>query len=176
MQENETNATEFLALSTEDGRILFYPSGLSPATFGGDDKKPEVQLLQPIAFFGGISDGLTIRIKDFEMLRLPDLSSLLIITCCSDGAIRIWLVEDSELVENGKNRNGTTDQQMNGTSGKSSEHGQYAAPIGRLVGLYESKHRITCLAAFLMSEPLEGGDFQSPNEKASSSIEESEEI
>ena len=156
--ENEYDTNDVLAVSTEDGRVLFYFTDSSSTVPNGEETKREVELLQPVAYFGGASDGLTGRIKDFEILRLSGSAAVLIVTCSSDGAIRLWLVEDAELKEIDKNRNGNTDQQLNGSSDKVRATGHYTAPpqpIGQLIGLYESKHRITCLATFLMSGPIE---------------------
>ena len=158
MPENGHDSPEFLVVSTEDGRAIFYRTDLSAAALDENGAKTKVELLQPVAQFGGPSDGLTGRIKDFEILRLPGAAEVVIIACGSDGAIRIWLVEDTELIEMSKNVNSSAGQLSNGVSYKPNGAGHVHAapqPVGQLIGLYESKNRITCLAAFLMSEPTE---------------------
>ena len=158
LPKNEGDAPEFLAVSTEDGRAIFYRTDLSAATFDGDNAKIEVKLLQPVAQFGGASDGLTGRIKDFEALRLPGAAAVVIIACGSDGAIRLWLVEDTELTKVNTTANGSASQLSNGGFTKPKGNGRSQTvpqPVGQLIGLYESKNRITCVAAFLLSEPTE---------------------
>lgn len=81
-------------------------------------------------------------------------------------------MEESDLVPNTEKTNGNVDQQTKESPNKSSEAGQdlpFSRPIGQLIGLYESKHRITCLAAFLMSEPSNGEGSRLENGGASSS-------
>ncbi len=142
--------SEYLALSTEDGRIIFYRPITLPSDLDEGDANDGLNILQPVAQFGGSSDGLTGRIKDFEVLRLPDARELILITCGSDGTIRIWLVEDSELID--------SPEAVFITDANKSKEANSAPnapePVGQLIGLYESRNRITCIAAFLMSKHL----------------------
>lgn len=130
-----------LALSTEDGRVLFYAAskvdsmnedGDAPST----DSLPDAQL---VAQLGGKEQGVTGRVKDFEIVPIPSepeqAASLAIVTASSDGTIRIWHVNASALVE--------------------SRYASLKAPaqVGKLIGTYETGSRITCLKAFLMQAP-----------------------
>lgn len=159
MQEAEADIKDVLAISTEDGRVLFYSTDPSSTDLHENAGDSEVEPLEPFAHFGGASDGLTGRIKDFEILRLPKSTSFLFITCCSDGAIRLWLVEQSEITPNDKDADDAIVPHTNGASkialNEAAQDERSPRPVGRLIGLYESKHRITCLAAFLMSEASE---------------------
>ena len=174
--ENGNDTSEFLVVSTEDGRAIFYRTDLYATTIHADSAKTEVKLLPPVAQFGGASDGLNGRIKDFEALRLPGAAEVVIIACGSDGAIRLWLVDDAELTDICMNANDSAGQLSNGVSDKPNESGHIQAvpqPIGELIGLYESKHRITCVTAFFMSEPAENEAAGLQN-GGSSAIEEDE--
>lgn len=121
-----------LAVSTEDGRVLFYD--LSSLFEDADTSKlPQCRC---IAQLGGRAAGIAGRIKDFEILQAPGSSSdastaLLIVTASSDGAVRIWSLADAELKADAGEKT-------------------LAVQVGYLVGTLETSNRITCLAAFVM--------------------------
>ncbi len=142
-------ASEFLAVSTEDGRIIFYISNALGADFNEDKSDDEVKVSEPIAQFGGASDGLTGRIKDFEMLRSPNAGETFFMACGSDGIIRIWVVEDIELTDCAASR---LSSGISATSDGDGHNKNGPEPIGQLIGLYETSNRITCVTAFLMSD------------------------
>lgn len=133
--------TNQLALSTEDGRILFYSANKTDSKRdNGDapntDSLPDARVA---AQLGGKEQGVTGRIKDFEIVSIPgepgQAASLVIVTASSDGTIRIWHIEQSALVQSSQaSRNPPTQ-------------------IGKLIGTYETGSRITCLKAFLMQAP-----------------------
>lgn len=75
-----------LAISTEDGRIVFF----NPET----DEEGVVQYPM-IAQLGGRAAGITGRAKDFEILSIDGI--LVVVTASSDGALRIWSLSEGEL-------------------------------------------------------------------------------
>lgn len=127
-----------LALSTEDGRVLFYstrPDDLivPPAAEGKEATLPAARL---IAELGGKETGSAGRIKDFKILRLPnDPESLVLISASSDGSIRLWKLSVSDFY---------------------SKEQKKARRIGVLLGKYDTGNRITCLVAFVMLPLPEG--------------------
>ena len=141
----------FLALSTEDGRILLYSRTSSGEDCDDVSQVPSAKRqIEPCGQLGESAAGLSGRIKDFEIVPLPGHNCHCIVTGSSDGAIRFWAVKDSQLdaassdpsqkqADNTNARGGDTDQ------GLSVPH------VGRLLGTYEGGHRITCLKAFRMS-------------------------
>ena len=154
--------SDILALSTEDGRVLFYTTH-SIGTL--KDKQPEREQMIPscaaLGQLGGPATGVKGRIKDFEILRLPSLKgraeSTLIVTGSSDGALRLWTLNPEEL-NSGRPK-------LNAES--SSNTGASTPQVGHLIGSYETGNRITCLKAFVMSRPsavdglvqIDGGDI-----------------
>lgn len=152
--------SEILAVSTEDGRILFYSTASLPSTdMNGNPTPAGISLCTAVAQLGGIGAGLTGRIKDFEILKPPDTNHLLIVTGSSDGAVRIWMIDKVDLQhklshpqdssETEGSRSGKQDSAVPGSATKLSEVRQ----IGKLLGTYEAGNRITCLKAFIMSDP-----------------------
>jgi protein MAK11 len=140
---------EMLAISTEDGRILLFDTRNSALDADDDTYKTAGLAVCPcIAQLGGRNAGVSGRIKDFEILTLPqpieDLNSkasFLAITGCSDGVVRIWSVSKQELDQT-NNANGASDSDM--------PQGQTPKQVGTLIGTLESGNRITCLGAFVM--------------------------
>ena len=133
---------QVLAVSTEDGRVLFFSTNSSDLIKSADDNDaPKASL---VAQLGGKAAGITGRIKDFEVLKLHE-SHILIITGSSDGNVRVWkLSPDADL-----------DLAVQKESGKQ---------VGELLGTYETGNRITCLVAFLMLPRLEGTDEEGKGE------------
>jgi len=162
--------TSLLAISTEDGRVLFYDTSsleieATQLPTNGKFVSPAVlPSCSLIAQLGGLSAGVSNRIKDFEILKpaMADVSeelntNLLIVTASSDGAVRIWLLDATQLNTPSRddldstatNGDVTTEMipgsaQVNGTTAKTKR-------VGSLVGIYETGNRITCLKAFIMS-------------------------
>ncbi|OCK74068.1 WD40 repeat-like protein [Lepidopterella palustris CBS 459.81] len=170
-----------LALSTEDGRIIFYNTS-TPSTQTASQpitppssKTPSAATIpttNPIAQLGGPTLGIDSRIKDFEILALPtpttttaslsESGKLIFITAHSDGAVRFWVVDTTSLI---------TQPAEGGTEGKD---------IGKLIAIYETGHRITCLAAFVMTGSPEvtgdeGGDEGGKGDEDEGGVEEGEE-
>lgn len=159
--------TDFLAVSTEDGRIIFYSTSntTDPDAVGGDTEV-RIPNCHPSCQLGGKIDGLSGRIKDFEVLGLPSPknpgSMFMIVAGCSDGVIRLWTIAQEELQPSPN----VTDTPPNETIEKpaeakadgstTSEKGPaLTRQAGRMIGTYETGHRITCLKAFMMLEAPE---------------------
>ncbi|KAL9096082.1 MAG: hypothetical protein Q9165_001604 [Trypethelium subeluteriae] len=167
-----TGERKILALSTEDGRVLFYDTAAA-ALFKDNTAQPEDDEKNDtdvegsatlLGQLGGRTVGVSGRIKDFKILVAPDAAAhpetkrLLITTASSDGSVRVWSVRHQELeaatseLQNGENevektlKNGTTGVEVNGNTTSERQ-------IGKLLGTYETGHRITCLEAFVMSAP-----------------------
>jgi len=159
-----------LAVSTEDGRILFYDTaGFGAETTDGDatngDKPttksssiPEATL---IAQLGGPATNTKVRIKDFEILPVAEHSSesnaeiegaftYIITTGCSDGSIRIWSLLPEEFLA----------QQKNVAEGITPPIPQ----VGQMLAKYDTGNRITCLKAFVMTRRSEDESEESEPE------------
>lgn len=128
-EEEGKNTDSVLAVSTEDGRVLFFSTKTEDlvaqeAKDGEEEKLPLAKFLGQV---GGKDAGVTTRIKDFALLRSTANNGLLYVAAASsDGKVRLWQVTDDEL-----------------RAGKGKE-------VGTLAGVYETHNRITCLAAFVM--------------------------
>lgn len=123
-----------LAVSTEDGRILFYDAAdlEMTETANGEQALPACKL---IAQLGGKTAGVTGRVKDFEVVRTAKSSrSLVILTASSDGIVRLWHLDEHVLASPEK-------EQQDGTALE-------AKQVGTLIGTHETGNRITCLGAF----------------------------
>lgn len=128
----EESSSDVLVISTEDGRVLFYSTATGDNA-QTDDDTPSAQLL---AYAAGKEAGQTTRVKAFEILK-PSAwkDQYLMITCGSDGAIRLWELDVARLTNFLKSDN------------KKSET---VPSISTLIGAYETRSRLTCLAAFVM--------------------------
>jgi protein MAK11 len=165
--------TSLLAVSTEDGRILFYETEKNSPTNGthkdqADSPIPDATL---IATVGGRTAGIKTRIKDFEILFVrptaSEMNVMVIITASSDGTIRTINVPLSDFSD-------------------ALEQKQGPGPhLGTVIGAYETSNRITCLKAFVMLPAKgdvdlgglenEGGDFEGFDENDGSEDTESDE-
>lgn len=164
---------ELLAVSTEDGRVIFY-STKSTQTSRNEDGEEQIPDAVVVAQLGGKPCGLSGRVKDFELLELdgpgPYKDSFAIVTGGSDGIVRVWLLAKKDLsIQNTKK------------SGEDSKK-DAASPrqVGTLLGTYETGNRITCLKAFVMRQSDEASasddsDFESEEEVEEASSDESDE-
>lgn len=131
-----------LAVSTEDGRIMFFSTKSEDLTEtqkpAGDKKKtPKLSVAKFVAQLGGKEAGVSGRIKDFTVLRQTSDSEELFFACgSSDGKVRVFKTSTGEL---NKARKATETTQ-----------------VGKLLGSYETQNRITCLEAFVMIPRPEG--------------------
>lgn len=158
--ETAGETKDLLAISTEDGRILFYnTTDVVESQPTEPAFKPEIPILMAICQLGGSAEGFTGRVKDFEILKLPGSEDFIIVTGSSDGAVRVWTVRESDLVDESSissdmnvkvNISASSDDgKTNGSAAKLPATRQ----VGSLLGTYEAGNRITCLKAFVMSEP-----------------------
>lgn len=160
LSETDAETKDILAVSTEDGRILFYDTTDIVETQRAEpDIKPEVPVVEAICQLGGSAEGLTGRVKDFEILKLSGLEDYAIITGSSDGAVRLWTIRESELVDEPSvptSMNGEVSIPASSDDGKANGNASKlpaTRQVGSLLGTYEAGNRITCLKAFIMSEP-----------------------
>jgi protein MAK11 len=162
-KDSSRDSTELLSVSTEDGRILFYSTGPESSIPTPTSTTSAIPPASLIAQLGGPSTPSTTRIKCYKLLILE--ASFIAITGSSDGSVRIWRVQYSELqppsaespkVKGTKSRsernedftNGTAD--TNGTSnGRTTDAGKIKQ-VGILLGTCETGNRITCLEAFVL--------------------------
>jgi len=176
-QKDDVQEKAVLAISTEDGRVLFYDtdptnavdtkatnSTSSAAGKKGKSEPPPPQL-RLLAQIGTPTRGS--RIKDFEFFALPLTSSdstpdsdaqYILAVGTSDGSIRLWLLKQSELQPQGPATNGAEekDASESGTTqdaaAKTANAVSETKQIGTLLGAYETGRRITCLAGFVMED------------------------
>ncbi|KAF2098668.1 WD40 repeat-like protein, partial [Rhizodiscina lignyota] len=171
MQYLPSTKQNILAVSTEDGRILFYrpepqtESDIADASAPKDDTIPDCELL---AQLGGRDAGILSRIKDFDLLPMrsvndgDDQITYIVVTACSDGAVNLWTVDIQELgsEEQPEAKSVTTPLPT-------------VKQVGRLLGTYETTNRITCMKAFLMigkgNATVNGDDEEEGAEDVSSS-------
>lgn len=118
------------------------------------EAEPESHLptLEAIGQIGGLIDGLTGRIKDFEILKLTTADGLdeklLVVGGYSSGSLRLWVLDCNKFT--------TKHVTLKGNPGADSHVNRSQPPqVGQLLGNYETGNRITCLKAFQMSEPAE---------------------
>ena len=156
-------------MSTEDGRILFYSTALTNTSKAGEPlTSPLVSACEPFGQLGGKFLGLTGRIKDFEVLKLPAIetvaSQVVFVTGSSDGSVRLWTLTEEDLKTASTYSNvlakpiADKSPSLNGTLEKANGSDLKSLPqIGQLLGTHETGNRITCLKAFVMqdSSPLE---------------------
>lgn len=162
--------SDLLAVSTEDGRVVFYATNeLQEAE---NDSESSIPFATPVAQIGGKQAGLPGRIKDFDILSLEEQAKeihkdFLVVTGNSDGVVRIWKVTGKDLVP-AKQPKDTKD---------------LTHQIGKLLTTYETGNRITCLASFIMLPAedqstlldSEDEDEEEEQEEVESSSDESDE-
>ena len=141
-----------LLVSTEDGRVLLYNTSETAPSENAEPKKEEMPSSKLIAQIGGPAAGITGRIKDFEVLpySATDKSKHLVITGSSDGTVRLWLINASELKSSADVEKGS---------------GFTANQIGRLLGSYSTGTRITCLKAYPMTGTPDDAEEEIIDEK-----------
>jgi protein MAK11 len=161
-ETRDGQVSDLLALSTEDGRIIFYSTKAIDARQDQEpESKPSIPTCTALGQLGGKTLGLTMRIKDFESLtpagdedrRTPGF----IVTGGSDGSISIWCLERAELGKDAPCINGSSaadsarGSEINGKDkGVNGADTSMTHQVGKLLGTHESGNRITCLKAFIM--------------------------
>lgn len=118
-----------LAVSTEDGRVLFFDVAKAASEPAPESAKA-LPVCECIAQLGGAAAGVSGRTKDFEIVQVPNSSDFIFVTASSDGAVRFWKLEAGEIAA---------------TEGSTQPN-----QIGSLVGGLETNNRVTCLGAFAM--------------------------
>jgi len=130
-----------LLVATEDGRIMVYNTNATTEAASSSDKNDDVPTSALVAQLGGPAAGISGRVKDFELVQIPDVpSTFLVVTGSSDGAIRLWSLETAKLKAN------TQPDKIDDFTSKQ---------VGRLLGNYSTGTRITCLKAFVMTGSAE---------------------
>lgn len=163
---------ELLAVSTEDGRVIFYSTRTihKSKTEDTDQQIPDAEVR---AQLGGKPCGLSGRVKDFEILELngpePFKNTFVVVTGGSDGAVRLWLLGKEEL--NAENSTKPKQDKKEDSS---------VRQVGSLLGTYETGNRITCLKAFVMRQSEDSSisdesDLESDEEVEEASSDESDE-
>jgi protein MAK11 len=149
-----------LAVSTEDGRILFYNT--SPGEAAKSESPSKLQAIPEatiIAQLGGSTGGLTTRIKDFEILNIPQddgqPTKTIIVTAGSDGTVQLWFLHLEELLSQ-------------------TEESSTVFQVGQILASYETANRITCLKAFVMTENTEVDGAEAPELELNGVAESSE--
>lgn len=145
---------EFLAVSTEDGRIVFFSTKNEDANETTEaGSKPHLPTPGAVGQLGGKSDGMSGRIKDFEILKFTTSGvpneRLLIVAGSSDGSIRLWTLDEARLRTAHEPEIGLLSSNGNDANSDVPQTRQ----VGKLLGTYETGNRITCLKAFLMTSP-----------------------
>ena len=147
LSTGEEDGPTLLAVSTEDGRIMFFSTKdehIEPAEEGG---KATLGTARMVGQIGGADDGVTGRIKEFVVVRSEsDPALLYVISGSSDGKVRLWTVDWNALVAASEKA----------PSKEQSKQKQKQQAIGTLAGTYETQNRITCMAAYLMIPRPEG--------------------
>lgn len=131
----------FLAVATEDGRILFFSTkedDLSPPE-EVNGKKGSLPSAKMVGFVGGKAEGVSGRIKG--MLILPSEANKgvsYLVGASSEGKVRVWTLQAKNLI----------------AAAAKDKVGE--KPIGKLAGTYETQNRITCLTGYLMIPKPDG--------------------
>ncbi|KAE8373477.1 WD40-repeat-containing domain protein [Aspergillus bertholletiae] len=159
---------ELLAVSTEDGRVIFYST--KKVQKPQDDDDSPIPYAEAVAEIGGKASGLSGRVKDFEILSLKNevtgpQDGFLVVTGNSEGVIRVWYVSGKDL----------TGEKKSGKSSKGKDEKASKPPqVGNLLNAYETGNRITCLAGFIMLPSESLLDSEEEFEGLESDEEESE--
>ena len=157
---------ELIFVSTEDGRILIYSADQTHSEeVHISSSTNHIPNLAPI---GQIVDESKSRIKDFEILEVGKSQNatedVYVVSASSNGAIRVLSLDIKELFADAVtlravNQRRRTESENNGggPSGAPTNvtGSALSKPIVKILGTYETGHRITCLKAFLMSAPLD---------------------
>ncbi|KAI1477339.1 WD40 repeat-like protein [Daldinia eschscholtzii] len=156
-----SNDSSLLAVSTEDGKIMFFSTknqDLTPGKSSTEGKgKTTLPVAKLIAELGGKEAGVSGRIKDFSVIGSPGkdgADNLFIAAGSSDGKLRVFKLTVVELKEAIK--------------------AKATKVVGKLLGTYETQNRITCVEAFAMIPRPEGVEDSEDETEDSSEDEENE--
>jgi protein MAK11 len=165
------NLSELLAVSTEEGQILFFDTNSGSSVKAPGDTQENTNIvptIQALGRLGGPEEGIVGRIKDFEILKLTigevSRECLVAVAGSSDGTVRLWSLDAAQFAAKVESMNGDS-KHDNSAEGLPQEI-HPARHVGRLIGKYETGNRITCLKAFVMSEIREStasaGNHENP--------------
>ncbi|KAL8808339.1 MAG: hypothetical protein Q9182_000159 [Xanthomendoza sp. 2 TL-2023] len=160
---NESGNVSVLAVSTEDGRVVFF----STTVHGVPNEPSEIPIFAAIGQIGREIEGPGSRVKDFEYLKAAGdqraLVASFIVTSGSDGTIGVWnldlraRLEKLQLSDHAAGASGG----VNGKRDKPVVSGT-VPEVGRLLSKYETGNRITCLKAFIMADTNDEEDVNGP--------------
>ncbi|KFH41794.1 hypothetical protein ACRE_074850 [Hapsidospora chrysogenum ATCC 11550] len=138
----EEDALSLLAVSTEDGRIVFTSTKGKHITKIEDVKEGMAPgVARTVGYVGGRNAGVSGRIKEFALVRSAvDRDTVYVVGAGSDGMIRVWAVGVGELRE-ACEKPGIEE-------------------VGSLIGMCETENRVTCMTAFLMIPRPDGVDAE----------------
>ncbi|EME39388.1 hypothetical protein DOTSEDRAFT_139296 [Dothistroma septosporum NZE10] len=151
-----SSAKSVLAVSTEDGRILFFDVGAIGSVQDG-----KLPLVPCVAQLGGAAAGIVGRIKDFDIVPLPEMEagehSWLFIAGSSDGSLRLWTVFEDEI--------------------SSANGGAESLPrqAGNAIAAQKTDARITCLGAFVLDGKVSDPANDATEALAGAGLEDAEE-
>ena len=157
---------ELIFVSTEDGRILIYSAD---ETHNEEvDISSSTNHIPNLVPIGQIPDETKSRIKDFEILEVGNSQNatdeVYVVSASSNGAIRVLSLDIKKLLANAvtlrsvdQRRRMELESNGVGSGGAPGNVTDSALlkPNVKLLGTYETGHRITCLKAFLMAAPLD---------------------
>ncbi|KAL8789874.1 MAG: hypothetical protein Q9213_000944 [Squamulea squamosa] len=162
--EVDDNAyTNILAVSTEDGRVIFFSTGPDQTP----DSPYQIPVCPAIGQIGGGNERFGNRIKDFEYLTVQGEQDFprapLVVTGSSDGAIGVWSLHSLSSLGEFRPPGHAVDA-SNGINGKHGDKTTSGAipEVGRLLSKYETGNRITCLRAFVLAETIHEEDDAPP--------------
>ena len=156
---------EVLVLATEDGRVLFYRTDA--------DNLDEPVLLGTL---GGRAMGMLGRVKDFTVQAAA--GRVFVVTGGSDGVVRVFdLCGEGSGIEVAEDE---TAKKVKGDDGNVAAAAATAEAkktagdkqVGKLIGVYETSRRITCLDAMLMHEGEEAEEEMADAQDEDESSEE----
>lgn len=164
---NSDDASDLLAVSTEDGRVIFYST--NKLRQAEEDPDSSIPFAEPVAQLGGRASGYPGRIKDFEVFNLKGEQAakkdgLIVVTGNSDGAVRIWMLDAKDL--SGEQKADFKDKKENASTTRQ---------VGRLLNTYETGNRITCLNGFVMLPSEDPSTLEEDEEDGKGEDEQSEE-
>lgn len=165
---DDHDESTLLAVSTEDGRIIFFSTKDDHITEPEEGGKAALGTARMVAQIGGKEDGVNGRIKEFSIVRSEADRDMAYVTgASSDGKVRLWTVDLARLVsamaidsQSAERSNGKEDKEEAAAAKKAGvvSKGGTDRLVGTLAGTYETQNRITCLAAYLMIPRAEGAE------------------
>lgn len=163
-KNNDHLHSHILAVSTEDGRVVFFSTTLDDNEKAvSTSQNRQIPICTIIGEIGTDTEVSRSRAKDFEVLRVPGTgrmsASPLIVTASSEGSITLWTLDLRARLAQLALLSQTSKPQKGVNGGDGSPNASKVIPqVGRLLGRYETGNRITCLKAFIMAEAADHAD------------------